>query len=46
MHHYVNRDILADIYNRKVWKIFSSNNIPFFMPELADSNLGIMINID
>jgi hypothetical protein len=43
---HVNGDILADIYDGEVWKTFKSDDTLFFTPELADSNLGIMINLD
>ena len=42
--------ILTDIYDGQVWKTFkeaSDQNSPnFFRPEVADSNLGLMINLD
>ena len=49
--HNVESDIMLDIYDDNIWKEFPSNidvqNSPkFFTPELADSNLGIMINLD
>lgn len=43
---HINGDILADIYDGEVWKTFKSDDNLFFTPELADSNLGIMINLD
>ena len=45
----VDENILADIYDGKIWKTFSSGdseNSPFFTSETADSHLGIMINLD
>ena len=45
-HRHVNRDIFADIYDVEVWKTFISDDILFFMPVLADSNLGIIINLN
>lgn len=43
----VNNDILADIYDGKIWKSFSdASGVPYFTPEAADSHLGIMINLD
>jgi len=41
---------MSDIYEGRVWKTFPSSledqNSRFFTPETADSNLGIMINLD
>ena len=46
-HRYNNDNTLADIYDGEVWKTFlSDDNTLFFTPEFADSNLGIMINLD
>jgi hypothetical protein len=43
----VNNEILADIYDGKIWKNFpDTSGDPFFTPEAADSHLGIMINLD
>ena len=42
----VNGDLLADIYDGEIWKTLASDDSLFFTPELADSNLGIMINLD
>ena len=43
----VNNDVLADIYDGRIWKNFSdTSGIPYFTPEAADSHLGIMINLD
>ena len=43
-------DILADIYDGQVWKTFKEtndvNSEKFFWPEVADSNLGLMLNLD
>jgi hypothetical protein len=45
-----NFDILTDIYDGQVWKTFketSDNNSPnFFRPDIADSHLGLMLNLD
>jgi len=44
--------ILTDIYDGQVWKTFkettdqNSNSANFFRPEVADSNLGLMVNLD
>ena len=49
VHRHVDENILADIYNGKIWKTFSSGdseNSPFFTSETADSHLGIMINLN
>ena len=49
VHRHVDENILADIYDGKIWKTFSSGdseNSPFFTSETADSHLGIMINLD
>ncbi|GBC46304.2 uncharacterized protein LOC114460739 [Rhizophagus irregularis DAOM 181602=DAOM 197198] len=43
----VNNGMLADIYDGKIWKTFpDTSDVPFFTPETADSNLGIMINLN
>lgn len=42
----VNNDVLADIYDGKIWKNFPDTSGPYFTPEAADSHLGIMINLD
>jgi hypothetical protein len=44
-------DIMSDIYDGNIWKEFPSSTdaqstSKFFTPETADSNLGIMINLD
>ncbi|EXX56196.1 hypothetical protein RirG_218380 [Rhizophagus irregularis DAOM 197198w] len=43
-------DILTDIYDSQVWKNFketSDENLSkFFQPEVADSNFGLMLNLD
>jgi hypothetical protein len=43
-------DLYADIYDGEVWKTFPSSlenpDTRFFTNETADSNLGIMINLD
>ena len=49
--HNVESGIMSDIYDGNIWKEFPSNidvqNFPkFFTPETANSNLGIMINLD
>ena len=40
--------MLADIYDGRVWKIFKDLNDEqlFFRREVADRNLGIMLNLD
>jgi hypothetical protein len=44
--------ILADIYDGQVWQTFKEttdqnpNSPKFFRPEVADSNLGLMVNLD
>ena len=51
---WTNRDVgnesMSDIYDGRIWKTFPSSledpNSRFFTPETADSNLGIMINLD
>ncbi|CAG8609507.1 11224_t:CDS:2, partial [Ambispora leptoticha] len=38
---------LSNIYDGKIWKSFSDDEeIPFFHPETADNNIGLMINLD
>ncbi|CAB4444917.1 unnamed protein product [Rhizophagus irregularis] len=43
-------NILTDIYDGQVWKNFKEtsdeNSVKFFRPEVADSNLGLMLNLD
>jgi hypothetical protein len=43
-------NILTDIYDGQVWKNFKEtsdeNSAKFFRPEVADSNLGLMLNLD
>jgi hypothetical protein len=40
-------EILADVYDRRIWKSFKDENGSiFFQPSLADTRLGIMLNID
>jgi Transposase family tnp2 len=43
-------NILTDIYDGRIWKTFKEtsdhNSINFFRPEVADSNLGLMLNLD
>jgi hypothetical protein len=43
-------DILADIYDGQVWKNLKETNDEnspnFFRPEVADSHLGLMLNLD
>jgi hypothetical protein len=54
LRHWANRtgfnNILTDIYDGQVWKTFketSDRNSPnFFHPDVADSNLGLMLNLD
>jgi hypothetical protein len=54
LRHWANRtgfnNILTDIYDGQVWKTFketSDRNSPnFFRPDVADSNLGLMLNLD
>jgi hypothetical protein len=54
LRHWVNRshsdDIITDIYDGQIWKTFketSDENSPnFFRFEVADSNIGLMLNVD
>ena len=55
LRHWANRshsdDIITDIYDGQVWKAFketsADDNSPnFFCPEVADSNIGLMLNVD
>ena len=54
LRHWANRsgfdDILTDIYDGRVWKTFKGTNNEtspnFFRPEVADSHLGLMLNLD
>ena len=54
LRHWTNRsqlqNVLSDIYDGRVWKTFKeSSEIDspnFFRPEVADSNLGLMLNLD
>ena len=51
LRHWVNRtsfdQILADIYDGQVWKTLKDeNSANFFRPDTADSNLGLMLNLD
>jgi hypothetical protein len=40
-------NILTDIYDGKVWKDFDDkDSLKFFRPEVADSHLGLMLNLD
>jgi hypothetical protein len=43
-------DILTDIYDGQIWKNFKETNDEnspnFFRPEVADSHLGLMFNLD
>ena len=43
-------DILTDIYDGQIWKNFKETNDEnspnFFRPEVADSHLGLMLNLD
>ncbi|EXX53989.1 hypothetical protein RIR_v02000719700 [Rhizophagus irregularis DAOM 181602=DAOM 197198] len=43
-------NILTDIYDGQVWKNFketsNENSAKFFRTEVADSNLGLMLNLD
>jgi hypothetical protein len=43
---HVENGLMADIFDGKIWKNFPSESSPFFIPETADSHLGIMINLD
>ena len=46
-HRHVDENMLADIYDGKIWKTFQSEDSdPFFTQETADSHLGLMINLD
>src|ERR1051325_8798838 len=51
LRHWANRSafnsILTDIYDREIWKSFKdTNGENFFRSETADSNIGLMINLD
>ncbi|PKY36349.1 hypothetical protein RhiirB3_396742, partial [Rhizophagus irregularis] len=54
LRHWSNRrqfdNILTDIYDGQIWKTFretdDENSAKFFRPEVADSHLGLMINLD
>lgn len=54
LRHWANRahsdDIITDIYDGQIWKTFketSDDNLPnFFRFEVADSNIGLMLNVD
>ena len=54
LRHWVNRsqlqNVLSDIYDGRVWKTFKESpeidSPNFFRPEVADSNLGLMLNLD
>ena len=47
---HVDENIFADIYDGGIWKTFPSSDglesSLFFTPEFADTNLGIIINLD
>ena len=46
-HRHVDENTFADIYDREIWKTFHGlEGSLFFMPEFADTNLGIIINLD
>ena len=40
--------MLADIYDGRIWKTFRDSNqdLPFFRKEVSDCHLGIMLNMD
>jgi hypothetical protein len=52
LRHWTNRtyfdNILTDIYNGQIWKNFedSANSTKFFHSEVADSHLGLVLNLD
>ena len=55
LRHWANRqqfdDILTDIYDGRIWKTLKEscndpNLAKFFQNELADSRLGLMLNLD
>jgi hypothetical protein len=53
LRHWANRttfdNILTDIYDGEVWKTFKDNDSTstvFFRPDVADSHLGLMLNLD
>ncbi|GBC32907.2 hypothetical protein GLOIN_2v1775288 [Rhizophagus irregularis DAOM 181602=DAOM 197198] len=54
LRHWSNRrqfdNILTDIYDGQIWKTLretdDENSAKFFRPEVADSHLGLMINLD
>jgi hypothetical protein len=49
-HRHVDENTFADIYDGEIWKTFPSSDglegSLFFTPEFADTNLGIIINLD
>src|SRR5438270_7692638 len=53
LRHWANRsgfdDILTDIYDGRVWKTFKGTDdetsLNFFRPEVANSHLGLMLNL-
>jgi len=42
----IDEELMADIFDGKIWKNFPSESAPFFTPETADHHLGIMVNLD
>src|SRR4030095_2431106 len=54
LRHWANRsnfdNILTDIYDGQVWKTFkgtdAETSLKFFRVEVADSHLGLMLNLD
>lgn len=51
LRHWINRsdsnNLLTDIYDGQIWKMFKeTSGRNFFRPEVADSNLGLMLNLD
>ncbi|GBC28501.1 hypothetical protein RIR_v02002709100 [Rhizophagus irregularis DAOM 181602=DAOM 197198] len=54
LRHWANRsnsdNILSDIYDGRIWKEFkdtnNDNSLNFFQNEVADSHLGLMLNVD
>src|SRR5579859_6619441 len=54
LRHWTNRshsnDIITDIYDGQIWKTFKEtsddNSLNFFRSEIADSNIGLMLNVD
>jgi len=52
LRHWINRsssdELLSDIYDGQVWRTLKDddNSTNFFRPDVADSHIGIMLNLD